>query len=73
MLSRICEEFGCTPLEAIMQPLGPALRIIEYRQYARTKQACEQAKNDAQTPTGPMARLVFEFEAEMAGKKIRFS
>lgn len=60
------------PSVAIREPLELCLRIIEYRQYARTRQAVRDAKTDAQMPDGPMARLVFEFEHEMLGKRIRF-
>lgn len=59
------------PSVAVGEPLHLCFRIIEYRQYARTKQAVAQAKTEAQMPDGPLARLVFEFEHEMLGKKIR--
>ncbi len=39
--------------------------MIEYRQYARTKQACESAQTDGQMPSGPMADLVFQMEVEI--------
>lgn len=44
------------------QPLELCLRIIELRQYARTKEAVERAKSDEQMPDGPMAALAFEFQ-----------
>ena len=50
---------------AIRQPLVPTLRIIELRQYARVKQACETAKTDGQVPRGLMAELVFEIQHEL--------
>lgn len=74
MLSRICEELNCTPLEAIVQPLQLTLRIIELRQFARVKQAVAQAKTDDQVPKGPLADLCFEFEHELLkARKIRIT
>ena len=62
MISRICEEFSCPPDVAVRQPLWLTLRIIELRQYARTKTAVDAAKTDGQMPAGPMADLVFEVQ-----------
>lgn len=41
------------------------LRILEYRQYARTKAAVDDAKSDDQMPRGEMAELVFAVEHEL--------
>ncbi len=35
MISRICEEFACTPAEALAQPAVLVMEILELRQYER--------------------------------------
>ena len=65
MISNICSEFGCTPLEAVEQPLVLTLGIMELRAYARAKAAIDAAKNDADSPTGPMADRVWEVQLEL--------
>ena len=49
LLSRICEEFSCTPMEALRQPLELTLSIISLRAYARAYYAAKQGK-DATRP-----------------------
>jgi hypothetical protein len=59
-LGWLCEEQLATSLiDATRQPMGVALRVLELRSYARTKQQIEEAEDDAQLPSGPMAELVF--------------
>lgn len=53
------------PSVALEEPLLLCLRIIELRQYARTKAAVDAATTDAQMPSGPMAELVFAVEHEL--------
>lgn len=64
LISRICEEFGCTPLEAIEQPLGLALTIMEMRSYAAAKRLVDGSKDDSQLPDHPMIPLAKEFAGE---------
>lgn len=64
-LSRICEEFGCLPSEAIRQPMPTTLAIVDLRAYARAKAALERWEADARParekgdpPSGPMVDAV---------------
>ena len=45
LLSRICEEFSCTPTEALRQPLELTLSIMGLRAYARAYYAAKQGKD----------------------------
>lgn len=45
VLSRICDEFNCTPREAALQPTVLTLTIIDMRAYANTKHALDNTKN----------------------------
>lgn len=59
-LSLLCQEqLASSLLDAAQQPMAPALRVLELRSYARTKEQIEQAEDDSQLPQGPMAELVF--------------
>lgn len=46
LLSRICEEFSCTPAEALEQDFMLCLEILELRAYAKAKAAVENAKSE---------------------------
>lgn len=50
MISAICQEFGCTPAEALRQPRDLTLRIVELRRYAEAKHLVETAKSQADIP-----------------------
>ena len=43
MIARICEEFSCTPSEALAQPLTLTLAIMDLRSYARAKEYVERS------------------------------
>ncbi len=70
-VSRICQEFGCTPSAALREwRRNPELvtRVLEYRAYAAAQQQVHDAKNDTDLPAeglDPMVDLVFEVEAQM--------
>lgn len=56
MISRICEEFHCTPEEALDQPYDLALTIMQLRAYAHTKQTVEAAKRQSDVPETVLTR-----------------
>ena len=62
MIARICEEFACTPLEALAQPLTLTLAIMDLRGYARAKEYVESAPL-ADLRVSPMTTLVMEIMA----------
>lgn len=71
-MSRICEEFSCTPLEALAQPLGLTLDILELRQYARAWEQIQAAQDDRQvTPAARalVAPVLADLEAERAAAR----
>lgn len=65
LLSRICEEFQCTPDVALRQDASLALDIMELRAYAQAKAALEQAKSEQDVPKSPMVDRVFEVKQEI--------
>lgn len=68
MVSRVCEEFGCLPSQALRElDRDPELvfDVIEMRGYAATRQAVKRATNDKDHPKGPMADLVLDIECEL--------
>lgn len=69
LLSRICEEFNCTPAEAVEQPLGLVLDILELRAYARAKDQLDRAKSEADVPRTAAVERVFEVQAERWKRK----
>lgn len=68
---------GCTPLEALEQPLALTLGIVELRAYARAKEQVEQweelSRRDAKAagppPDGPMNRWVRTVRMEAARRR----
>lgn len=59
-LSTLCEErLAVNVLDAARQPIPTCLRILELRSYARAKQQIQDAEDDSQMPSGPMAEAVF--------------
>lgn len=65
--SRICEEFGCTPVEAVQQPLGLTLRIMTLRAYARAKHELDHAKDESEV-TGSMVDWVWRVRKSLLRK-----
>ena len=62
MIARICEEFSCTPSEALVQPLSLTLAIMDLRGYARAKEYVESSSL-ADLRVSPMTTLVMEIMA----------
>lgn len=63
LISRICDEFGCLPSDAIYEPLPLVVEIMDLRAYARAKAATEQweaadSKTRGDPPSGPMVDAV---------------
>lgn len=65
MVSRVCEEFHCTPAEALEQPYDLTLTIMHMRAYAQTKQVMDSAQRQAEIPETPMVRKVASIKLEL--------
>ena len=74
LVSRLCEEFGYTPVAAVRAwygaPAGFLEQVIEARAYAKTKALCDAATSRKERPTGPMAELVTAIEFELAHEEL---
>lgn len=46
LLSRICEEFGCRPSEALEEDAALVMDILELRHYAQVKALVEDPNTD---------------------------
>ena len=72
-ISHICEEFNCLPRAAIDElmncPDKLVTTIINMRNYARAKEALDNAKRPEDKPTGRTAELVLEIQAEIIAEK----
>ena len=64
MISRICQEFSCTPLEALEQPHAMVLDILDLRGFARHKDIMDNAKSQEDVPDSPYTELVWQFYKE---------
>lgn len=56
----MCEEFHCTPLEALEQPYDLAFTIMHMRSYAATKSLIDNAKKQSDVTPGPAVNEVRE-------------
>jgi len=69
VISRICQEFGCLPTEAIAEidraPVGLINDILELREYTRAKQIIDNAQKEDDIPSSPAIDMVFEIEATL--------
>lgn len=71
LISRVCEEFGCLPSEALREieegPAGLVWRVIELRDFARAVRAVEDAERDRgrELEHTPMVELVKEMREEL--------
>ena len=65
MVSRVCEEFHCTPAEALDQPYDLTMTVMHMRAYASAKQALEQAKRQSDVPITPIVRQVVAVREEL--------
>lgn len=70
LISRLCEEFGYRPEQALWAhqtaPDGFLEQVLEARAYAATKAAIDRATTRKQQPTGRLADLVREIDLELA-------
>jgi hypothetical protein len=68
VISRICEEFGCLPSQALRElELGDpdlVMTIFELRSYARAKSIVDNAEKQSDLKMTPEIRRVFEIELE---------
>ena len=68
LISRVCEEFNCTPSVAqdeLECDEDLVMAIIEMRNYAHTKSRIDNATDEKHMPDGKTADLVFEHIAEL--------
>ena len=68
IISRVCEEFHCTPTVAqveLEQDTDLVMAILEMRHYAHTKDRIDNATDEKHMPDGKTADLVFEHIAEL--------
>lgn len=69
IISRLCEEFGYRPEDAVRAwraaPEGFLEQVMEARAYAATKAAQDRATSKKEQPTGPTADLVRTIELEL--------
>lgn len=61
----MCEEFGCTPAEALRQDWRLVRDIMDLRAYARAKVAVDRARNDADVEGIPMVDAVWAVQADL--------
>jgi hypothetical protein len=73
VISRVCEEFNCLPSAAVRElmndPAQMALDIIEFRAYARAKEALDNAKKPEDVPDSPMIEMVWLVQEEMLKRR----
>ena len=68
IISRVCEEFYCTPSVAqaeLESDEDLILTILQMRTYATTKNRIDNATDEKHMPDGLTADLVFEHIAEL--------
>ena len=61
----VCEEFSCTPLEALDQPYDLVMRMLNLRSYAKAKTLVDSAESQDAMPDTPMVRRVQGIQAEI--------
>jgi hypothetical protein len=71
VISRICEEFGCTPSEALNEPLQLALDVMDLRAYAKAKQIYETTKDAKDIPDSPIIDWVYRVSYERKQQRNR--
>lgn len=68
-MSRICEEFHCLPSQAVDEPLGLCLTIMDDRAYVRAKEQVDRADAEGKAgelPDDPMIALVVDIQFDIA-------
>ena len=61
----MCEEFHCTPLEALEQPYDLALTIMHMRGYAEAKRMIDNARSQGDIVPGPAIDEVREIKEQL--------
>ena len=67
-MSLICEEFGCTPSQALRELEGDdglIFDVLDLRGYARTKALVDAAKSEGDVPQSKMVDWVFAVQADL--------
>lgn len=69
-VSQICQEFHCTPEEALRQDALLAMDIMELRSYAKAKAILDSAETEEQAARAPEwgRDKVMQIEAELFGR-----
>ena len=68
MISRICQEFRCTPSVALLELRRNeelVFDVLQMRAYADVREQLRAAKDEQSAPRGPMADLVADIEWEL--------
>lgn len=74
MLSRVCEEFGCTPpvgIDLLDWDSDLIVDILAMRNYVHVKHAIDRAKTEDQVPKTPVVDTVMEIEYELLQERRR--
>jgi hypothetical protein len=71
VISRICEEFGCLPSQALHEPLQLALDVMDLRAYAQGKHLFETTKDAKDLPDGPTMDWVYRIAYERKQERNR--
>jgi hypothetical protein len=69
MLSRFCEEFGCLPSALAGEDVVTLLHILDYRAYARAKEALDTCTDEKNAPTGAAVDDVWMVEHELLKRR----
>lgn len=70
MISQICQAFGCTPVEALAQPMTLTLQVLEARRFAEAWRAINDAESDDDVPDTPMVKLAGEVLAHRVRERL---
>jgi hypothetical protein len=77
LISRVCEEFGGYPaeaLEAIENDVGGLIfKIIDFRAYAKAKHAYEEGQKETdlnRRPQGPLIDIVRDIDWELNKERL---
>ena len=65
IISRVCEEFGCTPDIAVELPFGITARIMSLRDYANARSIVESAEDPSKVKMTPTIARVLQNQAEL--------
>lgn len=60
LVSRICDEFNCTPDVARQLNAVDVFEILDLREFARVKVAVDRAENQKDMPDSPLVEIIGE-------------